>query len=79
MKAILTDRLINSGWMQIPLTTVAVLLDVLVSVIQNLCEDRERMKQKFIDSTHIISYLMSAYTPNIAFGERHSSSGTISD
>jgi len=40
-------------------------------VIQNLCEDRERMKQQFIDSTHIISYLMSAYTPNIAIGNSH--------
>jgi hypothetical protein len=48
-----------------------VLLEILVPVIQNLCEDRERMKQQFIDSTHIISYLMSAYTPSVATGSSH--------
>ena len=40
-------------------------------VIQNLCDDHECVKQQFIDSTHIICYLMSAYTPSIATGSSH--------
>jgi len=48
-----------------------VLLEILVPVIQNLYEDRERVKQQFIDSTHIISYLMSAYTLSIAIDNSH--------
>lgn len=48
-----------------------VLLEVLVPVVQNLSEDRERVKQQFVDSTHIISYLMSAYTPRVAIGSSY--------
>lgn len=54
-----------------------VLLEILVPVIQNLCEDRERIKQQFIDSTHIISYLMSAYTPNVTTGSSHRTTNGI--
>lgn len=55
----------NSSWYE-RLRQVA--YEVLVPIIQNICEDKGRASKKFVASTHTNAFLAAAYTPGIVSG-----------